>query len=60
MHPQKYELLRRLELIWLRHKQSLEHVAEVPDVELVVKVCCCLPEIRSNLFTQSQLRGVSV
>lgn len=58
MHPQKYEFLRRFELVWLRHEQSLEHVAEVPDVEFVVEVCCCLPEIRSNLFTHSQFRVI--
>lgn len=58
MHPQKHELLRRFELIWLRHEQPLEHVAEVPDVKLVVEVCCCLPEIRSNLCKQNNVRGM--
>lgn len=49
MHPQKHELLRRFELVWLCHEQSLEHVAEMPDVELVMEVSRCLPEIGSNL-----------
>lgn len=50
VHPQKHKLLRGFELVWLCHKQTLEDVAEVPDVELVVEVCCCLSEIGSDLF----------
>lgn len=53
VHPQKHKLLRRFELVWLCHKQSLEHVAEMSDVELVVEVSRCLPEIGSNLPNQS-------
>lgn len=49
MHPQQHELLRCFELVWLCHQKTLEDVAEVPDVELIVEVCRCLPEIRSNL-----------
>lgn len=50
MHPQKHKLLRRFELVWLCHKQTLEDVAEMPDVELVVEVCRRLSEIGSYLF----------
>lgn len=50
MHPQKYKFLRRFELVWLCHKQPLEDVAEMPDVELVVEVRCCLSEIGGHLF----------
>lgn len=50
MHPQKDKLLRRFELVWLCHKQTLEDVAEMPDVELVVEIRCCLSEIGSDLF----------
>lgn len=38
-----------LELIRLRNKQPLEHVAEMSDVELVVEVRRSLPEIGSHL-----------
>lgn len=50
VHPQEHKLLRRFELVWLCHKQTLEDVAEMPDVELVVEICCCLSEIGSDLF----------
>lgn len=50
MHPQKHKLLRRFELVRLCHKQPLEDVAEMPNVELVVEVCCRLSEIGSDLF----------
>lgn len=51
MHPKKHELLRRFELVRLCDEQSLEHVTQVPDVELVVEIRCCLPEVCSNLLT---------
>lgn len=49
VHPQVYKLFRRLELVRLSNKQSLEHIAEVPDVEFVVEICCSFPEACRNL-----------
>lgn len=57
VHPKVHELFGRFELIRLGHEQSLEHVTEMPNVELVVKVRCSLSEIRSNLFDGSR-RGL--
>lgn len=54
MHPQVHKLLGCLELVWLSDEQSLKHVTEVPDVELVVKVCCGLPKICCNLIGRGQ------
>lgn len=54
VHPQEHELLCRFKLVWLCDEQSLEHVTQVPDVELVVEVRRCLPEVCSNLLTANR------
>lgn len=54
MHPQVHEFLGCLELIWLSDQKSLEHIAEMPDVELVVEVRCRLTEVRCDLLEGSK------
>lgn len=49
VQPQMHKFFCDLELIWLSYKQPLEHVAEMSDIELVVKVRRSLPEIGSDL-----------
>ena len=52
MQPQVNELLGILELIRIRHKQTLEHVRDVSNIELIMEILCCLAEIHHYFSMQ--------
>ena len=54
MEPQVRKLLGRTKLLRIRYKETLEHIGDMPDIELVMEVCGCLAELLTDRGVQSE------
>ena len=54
MHPHAHKLVRVLELLWSRPKQTRKHARQVPNIELVMEVHSSLAERLHDLSLHLQ------
>ena len=48
------KLLGGTKLLGIRYKETLEHIGDMPDIELIMEVRGCLPELLTDRGVQSE------